>query len=67
LVAIMVGSRDHRTQLWKGAELSSNFNCSYMAGNSLTYIPNFSEKYFFQPIMQIRHIIIKDPILNLLL
>jgi hypothetical protein len=30
--------------------LSSNFNCSYMARNSLTYIPGFSVKFFFQPI-----------------
>jgi hypothetical protein len=27
-----------------------NFNCSYMARNSLTYIPVFSVKCFFQPI-----------------
>jgi hypothetical protein len=26
------------------------FNCSYMARNSLTYIPSFSVKFFFQPI-----------------
>ena len=26
------------------------FNCSYMARNSLTYIPGFSVKFFFQPI-----------------
>ena len=30
--------------------MSSNFNCSYMARSSLTYIPFFSVKYFFQPI-----------------
>jgi hypothetical protein len=30
--------------------LSSNFNCSYMARSSLTYIPCFSVKFFFQPI-----------------
>jgi hypothetical protein len=29
--------------------MSSNFNCSYMAKNSLTYIPGFSVKCFFQP------------------
>jgi hypothetical protein len=27
-----------------------NFNCSYMARSSLTYIPGFSMKFFFQPI-----------------
>jgi hypothetical protein len=27
---------------------SSNFNCSYMAMSSLTYIPGFSVKFFFQ-------------------
>jgi hypothetical protein len=26
------------------------FNCSYMASSSLTYIPGFSVKFFFQPI-----------------
>jgi hypothetical protein len=31
-------------------KMSSNFNCSYMARSSLTYIPNFSVKFFFQPI-----------------
>ena len=31
-------------------KMSSNFNCSYMARSSLTYIPGFSVKYFFQPI-----------------
>ena len=30
--------------------MSSNFNCSYMARSSLTYIPGFSVKLFFQPI-----------------
>ena len=30
--------------------MSSNFNCSYMAGSSLTYIPGFSVKFFVQPI-----------------
>jgi hypothetical protein len=29
-------------------KMSSNFNCSYMARNSLTYIPGFSVKFFFQ-------------------
>ena len=28
----------------------SNLNCSYMARSSLTYIPGFSVKFFFQPI-----------------
>jgi hypothetical protein len=32
------------------SQQSSNFNCSYMARNSLTYIPGFSVKFFFQPI-----------------
>jgi hypothetical protein len=31
-------------------KMSSNFNCSYMARSSLTYIPDFSVKFFFQPI-----------------
>jgi hypothetical protein len=31
-------------------KMSSNFNCSYMARGSLTYIPGFSVKIFFQPI-----------------
>jgi hypothetical protein len=30
--------------------MSANFNCSYMARSSLTYIPGFSVKFFFQPI-----------------
>ena len=30
--------------------MSSNFNCSYMARDSLTYILGFSVKLFFQPI-----------------
>ena len=30
--------------------MSSNFNCSYMAMSSLTYISGFSVKFFFQPI-----------------
>jgi hypothetical protein len=40
-----------------------NFNCSYMAISSLTYIMGFSVKFSFSrflPIMQIRHILIKD-------
>jgi trehalose utilization protein len=60
-VAILVGSRDHQTQFWKGAiqgpfhqslvaKMSSNFNCSYMAKSSLTYVRGFSVKFFFQPI-----------------
>jgi hypothetical protein len=35
-------------QSW--VKMSSNLNCSYMARNSLTYIPGFSVKFFFQPI-----------------
>jgi hypothetical protein len=31
-------------------KMSSNFNCSYMAMSSLTYILGFSVKFFFQPI-----------------
>jgi hypothetical protein len=31
-------------------QMSSNFNCSYMARSSLTYVPGFSVKFFFQPI-----------------
>jgi hypothetical protein len=30
--------------------IGQNFNCSYMARSSLTYIPGFSVKIFFQPI-----------------
>jgi hypothetical protein len=89
--AILVGSRDHRTQYWKGAiqgpfhqslvaigpvvseekikmwnvdgrttddaknrkrgdEILIVHCCSYMAMSSLTYIPGFSVKFFFQPI-----------------
>ena len=51
-------------------KMTSNFNCSYMARNSLTYILGFSVKYFFSrfiPIMQVRHILIKKSHLNLLL
>jgi hypothetical protein len=33
-----------------GVKMSSNFNCSYMAMSSLTSIPGFSVKFFFQPI-----------------
>jgi hypothetical protein len=50
-------------------KMSSNFNCSYMARSSLTYIPGFSVKFFFHsqfiPIVQIRHILIKDHISSL--
>jgi hypothetical protein len=31
-------------------KMSSNFNCSYMAMSSLTYVLGFSMKFFFQPI-----------------
>jgi hypothetical protein len=34
----------------KNRKKSSNFNCSYMARSSLTYVPVFSAKFFFQPI-----------------
>jgi hypothetical protein len=34
----------------KNRKKSSNFNCSYMARSSLTYVPGFSAKFFFQPI-----------------
>jgi hypothetical protein len=30
--------------------ISISQNCSYMASSSLTYIPGFSVKFFFQPI-----------------
>jgi hypothetical protein len=30
--------------------MGSNFNCSYMAVRSLTYIPGFSVKFFFRSI-----------------
>jgi hypothetical protein len=46
-------------------KVSSNFYCSYMEINSLTNIPGFSVKFSFSrfiPIMQIRHILIKDHI-----
>jgi hypothetical protein len=45
--------------------MSSNFNCSYMAKSGLTYIPVFLWNFSFSryiPIMQIRHILIKDHI-----
>jgi hypothetical protein len=42
--------RDHPCQVWFNLEMSSNFNCSYMARNSLTYILGLSVKFFFQPI-----------------
>jgi hypothetical protein len=31
-------------------KMSSNVNCSYMTRSSLTYIPGFVVKFFFQPI-----------------
>jgi hypothetical protein len=45
LAAILVGSRDQRTQFWKGPSKNhfSNIWC-------LTYIPGFYVKFFFQPI-----------------
>jgi hypothetical protein len=33
-----------------------------MAMRSLTYIPGFSVKFVFQPIIQIKHILVKDHI-----
>ena len=30
--------------------MSSHFNCSYMARNSLAYVRGFCLKFFFQPI-----------------
>jgi hypothetical protein len=30
--------------------MNSNYNCSYMAMSSLTYIPGYSVKFFFLPI-----------------
>jgi hypothetical protein len=56
--------RDHPYQVWFNLvqrflrrrfkcdllSKSSNFNCSYMARSSLTYIPGFYVKFFFQPI-----------------
>jgi hypothetical protein len=43
-----------------------NFNCSYMARSSLAYVRIFACNLFFSrflPIMQIRHILMKDDIL----
>jgi hypothetical protein len=34
----------------KISQKNPDFNCSYMARNSLTHIPGFSVKFFFQPI-----------------
>jgi hypothetical protein len=46
--------KDHPCQVWLNLvqrfQRRSNVNCSYMAKSSLTYIPGFSVKYFFQPI-----------------
>jgi hypothetical protein len=36
-------------------KMSSNFNCSYMARSSLTYIAGFSVKFFFQPIYTVHN------------
>jgi hypothetical protein len=41
--------RDPPCQVWL-IKMSLNFNGSYMAMSSLTYIPGFSVKLFFQPI-----------------
>jgi hypothetical protein len=43
-------SKDNPCQVWCNLEMSSNFNCSCMAISSLTFIPGFSVKFFFQPI-----------------
>jgi hypothetical protein len=48
-------------------KMSSNFNCSYMAKSSLTYIPGFSVKFFFQPIYADYAYFDKRSYLNLLL
>jgi hypothetical protein len=57
LAAILVGSRDHRTQIWKGAIQESFQQNLVDIGSvvseekiSLTFIPGFSVKFFFQPI-----------------
>jgi hypothetical protein len=64
LVAILVGSRDQRTQIWKGA-IQESFQQSLVDIGSVVS----EEKIFFNfsfsryiPIMQIRHILIKDHI-----
>jgi hypothetical protein len=62
LAAILVGSRDQRTQFWKGA-IQESFQQNlvdigsvvseeifFIARSSLAYIPGFSVKFFFQPI-----------------
>jgi hypothetical protein len=59
LAAILFGSRDHRTQFWKGATQESFQQNLVDIGSVVS-----EEKFFFkfQPIMQIRHILIKDRI-----
>jgi hypothetical protein len=52
--AILVGSRDQRTQFWKGA-IQESFqqnlvDIGSVVSGSLTFIPVFSVKFFFQPI-----------------
>jgi hypothetical protein len=36
--------------IFERVKMSANFNCSYMARSSLTYIPDFSVKFFLQAI-----------------
>jgi hypothetical protein len=59
LIAILVGSRDQRTQFWKGA-IQESFQQNLVDIGSV-YIPDFSFSRYI-PIMQIRHILIKDHI-----
>jgi hypothetical protein len=69
-------TRDHPCQVWFNlvelflsrrfkCDLLSKYDCCYMARSSLPYITGFSVKFSFSqfiPIMQIRHILIKDRI-----
>ena len=45
----------------QSAQILTAATC-HMALSSLTFIPGFSVKFFFQPIMQIRHILMNDRI-----
>ena len=47
---LKIGKRGDEILIVHCCFMSSNFNCSYMARSSLTYIPGFSVKFFFQPI-----------------
>jgi hypothetical protein len=58
LAAILVGSRDHRTQLWKGA-IQESFQQSLVDIGSVVseekiffkvYVRGFCMNFFFQPI-----------------